>query len=298
MKYALFPGCTVQTEQYGYELSVREVLPRLGVELVDLDGASCCGFPTFSTTSPIGWKYLSARSLALAERLGLDILPLCNSCHLSFCMVQRDCKNDGELRNLINQTLSIEGLEYRGESGIVHILEVLHDHVGADKIGETIVKSLKNLKFAAHPGCHAFRPSDLERTDDNEDPKKLDELISALGAETLDYPEKKDCCGSHISISEEMASLTIAGSKLKALSKHRFNGLVTTCPHCFKLFDSKQGEIRSLMGDKTISVPVFYYTQLLGLALGIRPEKLGLHLNFSPVEKILTSVIGDVHGEN
>lgn len=288
MRYALFPGCTVQTEQYGYELSAKEVLPRLGIELVDLDGASCCGFPTFSTTSPVGWKYMSARNLALAERLGLDILPLCNSCHLSFCEVQKDLKNDDELRDLINNTLSIEGLEYRGRSGIVHILEVLHDQVGVEKIVETVVKPLKNMKFAAHPGCHAFRPSGLKRPDDDEDPKKLDELIRALGAETLDYPEKKDCCGSHISISEETESLIIAGSKLKVLSKHRFNGLVTTCPHCFKLFDSKQREIQSLIGDTTINVPVFYYTQLLGLALGIRPEKLGLHLNLSPVEQLLT----------
>jgi len=290
LKYALFPGCVVQTEQYGYELSVREVLPRLGVELVNLDGVSCCGFPYFSAASPLGWKYLSARNLTLAERLGLDILPLCNGCHLSFCKVQRDLKKDKELKNLINQTLSIEGLEYEGGCGIIHILEVLHDQVGSEKIVENVVTPLKNLKLAAHPGCHAFRPSDLKRPDDSEDPKKLDELIRALEAEPLDYPEKIDCCGSYPSISEERASLLIAGSKLKAVRDHGFDGLVTTCPHCFKIFDSKQHDIRSLTGDKTINVPVVYYTQLLGLAMGIQPEKLGIHLNLSPVEQLLTRV--------
>lgn len=290
MKYALFPGCTVQTEQYGYELSVMEVLPRLGVELVDLDGASCCGFPYFSAASPLGWRYLSARNLALAERLGLDILPLCNGCHLSFCEVQRDLNKDEELKNLINQTLSIEGLEYEGEAGIFHILEILHDKIGEEKIVEKVVKPLKNLKLAAHPGCHAFRPSYLKRPDNSRDPKKLDELILALGAESLDYPEKRDCCGFYPSISNEKASLLIAGSKLKAIRDHGFEGLVTTCPHCFKIFDSKQHDIQSLTGDKTINVPVVYYTQLLGLAMGIQPEKLGIHLNLSPVQQLLTRI--------
>ena len=288
MKYALFLGCTVQTEQYGYELSVREVLPRLGVELLDLNGASCCGFPSFSVTSPLCWTYLSARNLALAERLGLEIMPLCNSCHLSFCEVQRDLERDSELKNLINQTLSIEGLEYSGECGIVHMLKVLHDQVGVEKIAESVVKPLKNLKLAAHPGCHAFRPSDLKRPDDSEDPKKLDELIRTLDAESLSYPEKLDCCGSSIFLPEEKAALLIAGSKLKAIRDHGFDGLVTTCPLCFKMFDGKQRAIQSLIGDKTIDVPVIYYTQLLGLAMGIPPEKLGMHLNLSPVDRLLT----------
>lgn len=294
MKYALFLGCTFQTEQYGSELSVREVLPRLGVELVDLDGASCCGFPSFSITSPLCWTYLSARNLALAERLGLDILPLCNSCHLSFCEVKRDLDIDSEHKNLINQTLPIEGLEYSGKRGIVHLLEVLHDRVGVEKIVENVVNPLTNLKLAAHPGCHAFRPSNIERPDDRNNPKKLDELIRASGAEAMDYPEKTDCCGSHISMSKEKASFLIAGSKLRTLRERGFDGLVTTCPHCFKIFDGKQLFIQSLTGDDTISVPVVYYTQLLGLALGIHPEKLGLHLNLSPVEQLLTKVEGDV----
>jgi len=298
LRYALFPGCTVQTEQYGYELSVRKVLPRLGIELVDMPESSCCGFPYFSAASPLGWKYLSARNLALAERLGIDILPLCSGCHLSFCEVQRDLKKDEELKKLINQTLSIEGLEYNGESGIVHILQVLHDQIREKKIAENIVKPLKNLKFAAHPGCHAFRPRALNRPEDCKDPKKLDELIWALGAKSLDYLEKRDCCGSYPSISELKASLLIAGSKLKAVQNQGFDGLVTTCPHCFKIFDGKQSDIQSLTGNKAIKVPVVYYTQLLGLAMGIRPEKLGLHLNLSPVEQLLTRVKGDAREQD
>lgn len=288
MKYALFPGCTVQTEQYGYELSAREVLPRFGVELVDLKGAGCCGFLSSRVSSPLTAKYLTARNLALAEKLGLDILPLCNSCHLSFSEVKRHLERDEELRKVINSTLAIEGLEYSGESEVYHIIEVLHDQVGVDKIADAVNRPLKNLKLAAHPGCHAFRPTDLKRPDDGEDPKKLDELIRALGAEAPDYPEKLDCCGSSISTAQEKASLLIAGSKLKAVRDRGFDGLVTVCPLCFKILDGKQSAMRSLMGDETLDVPVFYYTQLLGFSLGISPEKLGLHLNLSPVEGLLS----------
>lgn len=288
MKYALFPGCLVQTEQYGYYLSVREVLPRLGVELLGMEGASCCGFPNYSVTSTLVWTYLTARNLALAERLGHDILTLCAHCHLSFCENQVRMEKDAFLKDIINKTLSAEGLEYRGERGIVHLLEVLYDIIGVKKIAETVVKPFTKLRIASHPGCHAFRPSDLKRPDESENPKKLDELIWALGAETYDYPERLDCCGSSTYLTDEEASLKIAGTKLKAVRDNGFDGLVTTCPHCFKAFDSKQHEIQSLLGEEMSSVPVFYYTQLLGLALNIAPEKLGIHLNASAVESLLS----------
>lgn len=288
MKFALFSGCTVQTEQYGYELSARAVLPRFGVELVDLKGAGCCGFLSSRVSSPLTAKYLTTRNMALAEKLGLDILALCNSCHLSFSEVKRHLERDEDLRNVINSALAVEGLKYSGESEVYHILEVLHDMVGVDKIADAVIRPLKNLKLAAHPGCHIFRPTDLKRPDDGEDPKKLDELIRALGAKAPDYPEKLDCCGSSIYAAQEKASLLIAGSKLKAVRDHGFDGLVTVCPLCFKIFDGKQSAMRGLIGDETLDVPVFYYTQLLGFSLGISPEKLGIPFNVSSADMVLT----------
>ena len=287
MRLALFPGCAAQTELYGCELSVREVFPRLGVELVDLEGSSCCGFLSSRLSSPIGWKYLTARNLALAEKLGLDVITLCSACHLSFCEVKRDLDDDAELRKTIDETLSIEGLEYNGESVVQHVLEVLHDQVGLDQITDSVTRPLNQLKLAAHPGCRVFRPKDLGRPDDTKDPRKLDELIRALGAESPDYQEKLDCCGSSTNLTYEEASLKIAGTKLKAVRDRGFDGLVTVCPHCFKLFDCKQAKMRSLMGGEMVGLPVFYYTQLLGLSMGIEPKRLGLHLNLSPVEGIL-----------
>ncbi|UCH57617.1 MAG: CoB--CoM heterodisulfide reductase iron-sulfur subunit B family protein [Candidatus Bathyarchaeota archaeon] len=287
MRYAFFPGCLVQTEQYGYELSVREVMSRLGAELVDLEGASCCGYPSYSITSPLMWTYLTARNTALAERQGLDILTICNNCNLSFCENREKLEKDGVIRDTINQALSQEGLEYRGDGKVVHMLELLHDEIGLEEIAGKIVKPLNSLRLAAHPGCHSFRPSKIKRPDYAEVPGKLDELIRALGAESHDYPEKLNCCGSLISGAVKEAALKLASSKLRAVKERGVDGLVTLCPYCFKILDGEQAGMRELMRDENPGPPVFYYTQLLGLSMGLATEKLGLNLNLSPVDGLL-----------
>lgn len=298
MKYALYLGCTIQAEQFGCEISAREVLPRLGVELVDMEGTSCCGFPAFSSLSTIGWFYLSARNLALAENLGLDILTLCNGCYASFVETKHNLEENADLKGFIQEKLRQEGLEYTGDIRVIHIIELLHDLIGTEKISETVTNPLKGIKLAAHPGCHAIRPSSLGRPDNAENPQKLDHLITALGAETMDYPEKTDCCGSMLATASGTTTLTIAAEKLKAVEGYGFDGLVTTCPFCFQMFDGRQGEINDIIDfifdtdSEELEVPIFYYTQLLGLAMGLKPEKLGLELNLSPVDALVEKIAG------
>ncbi|MCK4702978.1 CoB--CoM heterodisulfide reductase iron-sulfur subunit B family protein [Candidatus Bathyarchaeota archaeon] len=290
MRYALYLGCTIQSEQYGYEVSVRETLPRLGIELADMEGVSCCGSPALNSVSKLGWHYLSARNLAIAENMGLDVLPLCNGCHLSFIETKHFLEKDPELKNIINMNLEKEGLNYRGDIRIVHLLEALHDEIGTQKISEKVVNPLGGIKLASHPGCHAIRPSDLQKVDDAEDPQKLDDLIRALGAETFNYPEKTDCCGSQLAMTSGRITLKIAGEKLQAVKSYGFDGLVTTCPFCFKMYDGRQRAIKGALKDSSLDLPVFYYTQLLGLAMGLGPEKLGLDLNLSPIDPVLERI--------
>ena len=291
MRYALYLGCTIQSEQYGYEASVREALPRLGIEFEDMEGVSCCGSPALNSVSRLGWHYLSARNLAIAENMGLPVLPLCNGCHLSFIETKHFLEKDPELKNVINMNLEKEGLNYRGDVRIVHLLEALHDEVGAQKISEKVVKPLGGIKLASHPGCHAIRPSGLQNVDDAEDPKKLDDLIRALGAETFDYPEKTDCCGSQLAVTSGRVTLKIAGEKLQTVKSYGFDGLVTTCPFCFKMYDGRQRAIKGALKDASLDLPVFYYTQLLGLAMGLGPKKLGLDLNMSPIDSVLERIL-------
>jgi heterodisulfide reductase subunit B len=291
LRYALYLGCTIQSEQYGYEASVRDTLPRLGIELEDMEGASCCGFPALNSVSKLGWHYLSARNLAIAENMGLDVLPLCNGCHLSFVETKHLLEKDPELKGIINMNLEKEGLNYRGDTRVVHLLEVLHDEVGTKKISENVVKPLSGIRLASHPGCHAIRPSDLQRVDDAENPQKLDDLIRALGAETFDYPEKIDCCGSQLAATSGRVTLRIAGEKLQAVKSYGFDGLVTTCPFCFKMYDGRQRAIKAALKDASLDLPVFYYTQLLGLALGSDPKSLGLQMNQSPVDDLVERIL-------
>ena len=291
MRYALYLGCTIQSEQFGYEASVRETLPRLGVELADMEGVSCCGFPALNSVSKLGWHYLSARNLAIAENMGLAVLPLCNGCHLSFVETKHALEHDPELKNVINMNLEKEGLSYKGDIRVVHLLETLHDMVGTRKISEEVVKPLEGIKIASHPGCHAIRPSDLQKVDDAENPRKLDDLIRALGAETFDYPEKIDCCGSQLALTSGRVTLRIAGEKLQAVKSYGFDGLATTCPFCFKMYDGRQRAIKAALKDDSLSLPVFYYTQLLGLAMGLEPARLGLRMNRSPVDGLVEKVL-------
>jgi len=290
MKFALYPGCTVESEQYAYEMSAREVLTKLDVQLIDVAGFSCCGYPLKNVSLP-AWSYLSARNLALIEKSGLDVIPLCNGCNLSFREVSHYLDANLDLKEQVKKLLSSERLTFTGNIKSWHILEIFHDVVGIEKIQSVVSQPLKGLKLATHYGCHALRPGEIETQDDPEDPHYLEELIAPLGAKVEDYPERLDCCGQGLAITTGRTALTISGTKLKAIQDRGFDAVVTVCPFCMKMLDSKQNAIR--VTTKTdIRLPVLYYTQLLGLAMGMSTEKLGLNLNLSPVGEILKNLEG------
>ena len=146
MKFAFYPGCTVESEQYAYEMSARQVFPKLGIQLIDVEGFSCCGYPLKSVSLP-GWSYLSARNLAIAEKMGLDIIPLCNGCNLSFREVGPYLESNPDLKERVKALLSSEDLPLNGNVKSLHILEVLHDVVGVEKLQSAVRRSLKGLKF-------------------------------------------------------------------------------------------------------------------------------------------------------
>lgn len=289
MRMAVFWGCRILTSQYAYEMSVRQVFPELGVKLVDLREATCCGDPVKSI-NVFAADYLAARALALANLTGLtDLLIPCNPCHFTISEAKHRMEINEKLRLKIGELLKEESLEYNPNIRIWHVVDLLHDAVGLEKIKETVKKPFKDLKLASHTGCQLIRYSDLGRVDDAENPRKLDELINVLGAETVDYSEKLDCCGAALTYSHPDAALSLAGSKIKALQGLNIDALVVCCPACQMMFDSKQKDSGTAVGAK-LDLPVLYYPQLLGLALGIEAEKLGLHLNQSPVSRLLTKI--------
>jgi heterodisulfide reductase subunit B len=267
-------------------------MPHLDVELIELEDAGCCGYPPYSSVNEAAWYYSSARNMALAEKIGFPMLILCNGCHLSFTETKHYLEKDFTLTGKINELLAKEGLHYKGNVELLHIFELLHDRLGANKISEAVKKPLTGLRFGAHPGCHAIRPTKLGRPDQAENPRKLDDLINWIGAQAVDYPGKIDCCGSSLASVAGKTVMEIAGDKLKTIKDLGLDGLVTTCPFCFKVYDNRQKAIAVAINDRMLEVPVFYYTQLLGLALGLKQEKLGLEFNLSPIDSVLARIGG------
>jgi len=284
MKYALYPGCVMPTEQYAYELSVREVLPKLGVELVDLKGFSCCGEPLKSVNQMLTLS-LAARNIAVAERENLDIFAPCPMCHLALSEAKRILDSDSAMRERVNTYLKDEDLVYTGTSDIVHTVDLLHDKVGIEKIKELVKKPLKEIKVASHYGCHTIRPKEIGRPDDSENPEKIDRILEAIGGKTEYYPEKLDCCGGLLNANLPESALTKTGQKLKRVQEEKFDCFVDVCPWCHRQYDARQTKAGETVATK-LEVPVFYLTQLIGMTFGISDDKLGLNLNQSPVEKI------------
>jgi heterodisulfide reductase subunit B len=261
-------------------------MPRLNIELVDLTNVSCCGTPVQSVNM-FAALYLAARNLAIAEKTGLsDLLLPCNGCYLSLSEAKHFLDQDEKLRGKINAILAEENLRYMGSAKIWHTISFLHDLAGEETVKKTVKTSLNNLKFAVHYGCHIIRPSTLPTVDDPENPVKMEKLIEWLGAKTVPYPEKLDCCGAMLLLSHPDAAFTFSGLKLKAVQEWGADALVVSCPSCQMMFDTRQKSAAATTGTK-LNLPVLYYTQLLGIAMGIQTEKLGLHLNRSPMETLL-----------
>jgi len=291
VKVAVFWGCCIQANQYAYEMSLRETLPKFDIELVDLRETFCCGDPVKSVNE-FAASFLAARILALANLTGLDnLLVPCNRCHFTISEAQDTIKRSSKTAKKIFDLLKEEGLEYNPNIKIWHTIDFLHDFVGLEKVKKAVKRPLKGLKIASHVGCQIIRYGDLGRVDDAENPRKFDELIAALGAESVDYAEKLDCCGAALNRSHPDSALSLAGSKLKAVQGLNVGGMAVSCPDCQLMFDARQKDAGTTVGAK-LNVPVVYYTQLLGLALGIDEKKLGLHLNQSPAEELVAKISG------
>ncbi|MFQ6065368.1 MAG: CoB--CoM heterodisulfide reductase iron-sulfur subunit B family protein [Candidatus Bathyarchaeia archaeon] len=289
MKVAVYWGCVIPTIQYGYELSVRAIMPQLGVELTDLDNVSCCGTPVQSVNMRAA-LYLAARNLAIAEKTGLNDLFLpCNGCYLSLSEAKHFLSQDEKLKEEVNTLLKDEDLSYEGSIKIWHTINLLHDLVKEEKVRKAVRHPLEGLRLAVHYGCHILRPSTLQTVDDPENPKKMDELIEWLGAKSISYAEKLDCCGYMLLLSHPDAAFTFSGLKIKAVQDWGADALVVACPSCQMMFDMRQKSAAATTGAK-LSLPVLYYTQLLGIAMGMEIEEVGLHLNRSPVDELLQKV--------
>jgi heterodisulfide reductase subunit B len=271
-KYLIFLGCAIPYRVSSYEISSRKVLNKLGVELVEMPEFNCCGLP-LDPVSHETMLILAARNLALAEQTGLNILTLCPGCAGTLKKVNKILKEDKALREQINGHLKESGLEFKGTVKTKHILQVLTEDVGLEKIREAVVNPLTMLKVTEHVGCHLLRPKEVIGFDDPEDPQTLKTLIEATGATCLDYIDETECCGApSVGVSDKVA-LQLARHKLNNVKRVEAQALITICPFCHIMFDTNELRIERMFNE-TYGIPVLHYPQLLGLAMGMTPEEL------------------------
>lgn len=271
-KYLIFLGCAVPYRVSSYEISSRKVLAKLGIELVEMPEFNCCGLP-FDPVSHETMLILAAKNLALAEQEGLNILTLCPGCAGTLKKVNKMLNDDPSLREQINSHLKEAGLEFKGSVETKHILQLLREDVGFDKIKASVVKPLTNLKVAEHNGCHVLRPKKYFDYDDPEDPQTLKRLIEATGATCLDYMDETECCGApSVGVSDKIA-LQLARDKLSHIKMVNAQALITVCPFCHIMYDTNELRIEKTFNE-VYGIPILHYPQLLGLAMGLTPEEL------------------------
>lgn len=261
-----------------FELSTIKVLKRLGFEPVLLDDVTCCPEPISMRMLDFeSWHTVAARNICLAEERGLDMLTICNGCNWSLFRTNEDLKADVALKKKINENLKETGKAFLGQVSVKSMLRFLYQDVGESKIRKIVKTPLKNIRVAVHYGCHIF--DEIRSYDDPKHPKSLKALVSALGADVLEYPSEMLCCGGHMTrYMDEEFSHEIIKEKLTDLSLVRAECLVVICPYCFLQYDLGQMLLANRMGNKP-PIPVLYYTQLLGLALGYNAVEMGIDMH-------------------
>ncbi|MFQ6067898.1 MAG: CoB--CoM heterodisulfide reductase iron-sulfur subunit B family protein, partial [bacterium] len=245
MRYALFLGCTIPARARNYELAARRIAPELGLELVDIEEFACCGFPIKSANREAS-LLLAARNLSLAEKRGLDICTLCSACTSILTETNKELKENSKLRDSTNDKLGRINRKYEGKIRVRHFARILYEEIGPAKIKEKVKKDLGGIKIAAHYGCHYLKPSKIyDHFDDPEDPRTMDELISATGARFIHYDYRKQCCGGAILAVDETLSLTMAKEKIEHVKSAGADAFTLVCPFCNVMYDDNQRKIES-----------------------------------------------------
>ena len=270
------------------ELAIRNTLPNIGVELVDVEGFTCCPDPIYyKARDKIKWLTIAARNLAIAEETGLDVITMCSGCISTLKEAKFTLDEDPELKDEINKRLKKINKEYKGKVRIDHAVVLIRDTLGLEAVKKSVKKSLEDISVAIHYGCHILKPSQIMHVDDADYPSILDDFITAMGATPLEHKEKLLCCGK--GCMDEDLPLDMTETIFASIEASGADCMGLVCPTCFSSFDLGQIMISRKKG-KTYNIPVIYLFQLLGLAQGLKPEEVGLHTHRVKADKILEKI--------
>jgi len=278
MKYAFFPGCVLEGAAKENYVATTTIAKELGIELVEIDGWTCCGGSHLQDVDELGATAVNARNIALAEKMGMPLLTVCSTCTLMLRKAKANLDN-GQLEQ-INKILSTGGIRYNGTSDITHLLWVLIRDYGLDRLKERVKRPLTGLNVAAYYGCHILRPPGIMNLEDHANPKSLEKIIYALGATSVDFGAKLKCCGFHATYTASEDMIRITGETAKSAVASGANCIVTPCPLCQMSLDMNQPEGQAVVGCNQ-EMPVLHLSQLVGLALGFSPDQLGMNMHIA-----------------
>lgn len=275
MNYAYFPGCVALDSCRELDAATRALASGLGIELVDLSEAACCGAGYVQEHNHDAALALNARTFAMAEALGLDILTICGTCQLYLSRANEELK-DPETRERINKLLERIGKRYDGGVRVKHLLQVLLQDIGPRKLAAHVRRPLHPISVGAYYGCHLLRAPGTEVFEDPEDPGTIEKLVEILGAKPIRYEGRTQCCGFHALTVRPDLAVRMSGAELRDAKQSGAACLATPCPLCHIVLDTYQRRSENEVGEK-FGLPILHLSQLVGLALGIDPRTLGLN---------------------
>ena len=286
-RFAYYPGCASQAITKEADTTTRVVAGLLDIELVDMPAANCCGAGLLKDYNLELHLALNARIFSQAERMGLDILTICSTCFMTMNRAIKRLSEDEALFERVNRILEdTTGYGYSGKVRVKHLLWVLRDDYGFERLRGKVKQPLSGLRVAPFYGCHILRPSEALGFEDPTEPTSLEEFIELVGARPVDYRGRTLCCGFQADLVNPDTAIAMTARRLEEAKLAEADCLVTPCPFCHINLDSYQ-EMAEKKVEKKFSLPVFHLAQLLGLSLGLSPERLGLDRHLISPEDIL-----------
>jgi succinate dehydrogenase / fumarate reductase cytochrome b subunit len=281
MKFAYYPGCSARSTCAELNVATHRVAARLGLELMQLESATCTGARELRAIDPVGFYTLNVRILALAEAQDLPLMTICNTCTLNVLDAHAAFVSDKDLAEAVNARLADEGLRYSGRTRISHFLWVLYENIGEQRLREMVTRPLTCLSVGPFYGCHITRPPGPYGFVESRNNIALERLAQVLGCKPIEYAGRNECCGFHTAAHDERVAIKLTGQHIKAAKQEGVQAMVTPCPLCQTVLDGFQAEMEKDLGEK-LDMPILHLPQLVGLALGFSPDELNIDRHLVP----------------
>jgi heterodisulfide reductase subunit B len=292
--YLYYPGCSMEGSGRSYRESLAGVLEPLGITLEEINDWNCCGATEYVSLSTTPAYAMIARNLAIAageKKNGESLVAACSACYLNLAKADYYMSKQPALNARVNDALGAGGLHYDpGTVRVRHLLEVILTDVGLDKVRAAVKQPLTGLKVAPYLGCMVPRPDVNGMTADHEQPKSLDILLRALGADVVDYPLRTECCGGHMTQIAPKVGLELIRRLVSEAERLDAVMMVTVCPMCQINIDAYQGEMNAMFHTKH-KMPIVFFTQLMGVAFGLEPKKVGVGREYTNASKALAKAL-------